>query len=130
MRAGMRVGRYLLTERIAVGGMAEVWGAKARGPQGFEKDVAIKFILEVLRGNDQHEQLFVREAQLAAGLQHPNLVSVLDFNKIDDSEPDHAGRYYIVMERVEGFDLDRVMKKLSAAGQPFPVRAALHVTGE
>ncbi|HVZ75256.1 MAG TPA: serine/threonine-protein kinase [Polyangia bacterium] len=131
MEAGQRIGKYVLDERIAVGGMAEVWAARVEGLQGFVKPVALKFILESFAGDPDLERLFVNEARIAARLQHANLVAVFDFDKVDASqERGLGGRYYIAMERVEGHDLRRLSEAARAAGYVFPVGLALHVAGE
>ena len=86
VRSGQRVGKYILGEQIARGGMAEVWAARVEGPQGFVKSLALKFILETFRGDAELERLFVNEARVAAQLQHANLVGVFDFDKVTDDE--------------------------------------------
>ena len=131
VEAGRRIGKYVLDERIAVGGMAEVWAAHAEGLQGFVKPVALKFILESFSGDPELERLFVNEARIAARLQHANLVTVFDFDKVEaDQERGLAGRYYIAMERVEGQDLRRLADGARRAGYVFPVGVALYVAGE
>jgi hypothetical protein len=131
VEAGRRVGKYVLDERIAVGGMAEVWAAHAEGREGFVKPVALKFILESFSGDPELERLFVNEARIAARLQHANLVTVFDFDKVDaDAERGLAGRYYIAMERVEGQDLRRLFEAARRVGAVFPLGVALHVAGE
>jgi serine/threonine protein kinase len=131
VRAGQRVGKYVLDERIAVGGMAEVWAGRVEGPQGFSKPVALKFILESFAGDPELERLFVNEARIAAQLQHANLVTVFDFDKVGTGqEPGLAGRYYIAMERVEGQDLRRLAEAAKRAGYLFPIGVALHLAGE
>jgi serine/threonine protein kinase len=128
---GQRIGKYVLGERIAVGGMAEVWAARAEGPQGFVKPVALKFILESFSGDPELEKLFVKEARIAAQLQHANLVAVFDFDKVG-AEQEHglAGRYYIAMEHVEGHDARRVAQAAKHAGYMFPLPLALYLAGE
>ena len=131
MRSGQKVGKYILGERIARGGMAEVWAARVEGPEGFVKSVALKFVVDP--GDPEMERLFVNEARVAAGLQHPNLVTVFDFDRVTDATElgGHApGRYYIAMERIEGHDLRRVLRTTRERGQRFPVDLALHVAGE
>ncbi|MDB4980596.1 MAG: serine/threonine protein kinase, partial [Myxococcales bacterium] len=131
VEAGQRFGKYVLDERIAVGGMAEVWAAHVEGLQGFVKPVALKFILESFSGDPDLERLFVNEARIAARLQHANLVAVFDFDKIDSNQVRGlAGRYYIAMERVEGPDLRRISTAAHDAGYVFPVSLALYVAGE
>ena len=128
VRAGQRVGKYILGEPIARGGMAEVWAARVEGPRGFVKSLALKFILDSFAGDSDLERLFVNEARLAAQLQHANLVSVFDFDKI--SEAGGQARYYIAMERIEGHDLRRVLQNLAKRGRRLPPEIALHVAGE
>jgi len=131
VRAGQRIGKYVLDERIAVGGMAEVWAGRAQGPEGFAKPLALKFILESFAGDPELERLFVNEARIAARLSHANLVTVFDFDKVGaDQEPGLAGRYYIAMERVEGQDLRRLAEAAKRAGYIFPLGVALHLAGE
>jgi serine/threonine-protein kinase len=130
VEAGRRIGKYVLDERIAVGGMAEVWAAHVEGREGFVKPVALKFILESFSGDPELERLFVNEARIAARLQHANLVTVFDFDKVGADEGGDAGRHYIAMERVEGQDLRRIVEAARRAGYVFPVSVALYVAGE
>jgi serine/threonine protein kinase len=131
VEAGRRIGKYVLDERIAVGGMAEVWAAHAVGREGFVKPVALKLILESFAGDPELERLFVNEARIAARLQHANLVSVFDFDKVDPGEErGFAGRYYIAMERIEGHDLRHISEAARRAGYFFPAPMVLYVAGE
>ena len=131
VQPGQRIGKYVLGERIAVGGMAEVWAARAEGPEGFVKPVALKFILESFSGDPELEKLFVKEARTAAQLQHANLVTVFDFDKVvTDPERGGGGRYYIAMEHVEGYDARRVVEAAKHAGHVFPPALALYLGGE
>ncbi len=131
MHPGQRIGKYVLGEKIAVGGMAEVWAARAEGPEGFIKPVALKFILESFSGDPELERLFVKEARIAAQLQHANLVAVFDFDKVvTDPEHGQGGRYYIAMEHVEGHDARRVVEAAKHAGYVFPLPLALYLAGE
>ncbi len=126
MQPGKQLGKYVLRRRIGTGGMAEVWAADVEGKQGFSKPVAIKVMLESFTGDPERERLFVREAQVAARLSHPNLVGVFDFDQI----PGQARRYYIAMELVEGVDLARVLRKLGEQGRMLPAGLCLHVAAE
>lgn len=131
MHPGQRIGKYVLGERIAVGGMAEVWAARAEGPEGFVKPVALKFILESFSGDPELEALFVKEARTAAQLQHANLVTVFDFDKVvTDPDRGAGGRYYIAMEHVEGYDARRVVEAAKHAGYVFPLALGLYLGGE
>lgn len=130
VRPGQRIGKYILGEPIARGGMAEVWSARVEGPEGFVKSFALKFVLESFRGDSELERLFVNEARVAAQLQHANLVSVFDFDKIEDPGDAGSGRYYIAMERVDGHDLRRVGQDAHRRGQRLPTAVMLHIAGE
>jgi tRNA A-37 threonylcarbamoyl transferase component Bud32 len=115
--------RYELVERIAVGGMAEVFRAKAFGAHGFEKLLAIKRILPDLARDPEFESRFIAEAKLAVALSHANIVQVLDFGRF-------GGTLYIAMELVDGPDLAALLRSLSERGQRVPVSAALHIAME
>ena len=131
MQPGQRIGKYVLGERIAIGGMAEVWAARVEGPRGFVKPLALKFMLESFAGDPELERLFVNEARVAAQLQHANIVSIFDFDKVSPADGGGLqGRYYIAMERVEGRDLRQLALGALGVGQPFPRSLALHVAGE
>jgi TonB family protein len=115
---GERFGQYTLLERIAVGGMAEVWKARMRGVEGFQKTVAIKRILPHMTDNAEFVGMFIDEAKLAAQLTHPNIVHIYDLGKI--------GRdYYIAMEYVDGKDLRSLLNAARRKGTPVPLGLAL-----
>src|SRR5437879_9149260 len=77
MRHPIRFGKYLLLERIAVGGMAEVFVAKAFGAEGFQRLLAIKKILPTMGEDAEFIRMFVDEARLAVQLAHANIVRFL-----------------------------------------------------
>ena len=115
---GERFGQYTLLERIAIGGMAEVWKARMRGVEGFQKTVAIKRILPHMTDNAEFVGMFIDEAKLAAQLTHPNIVHIYDLGKI--------GRdYYIAMEYVEGKDLRSLLNAGRRKGLPLPLGLSL-----
>jgi eukaryotic-like serine/threonine-protein kinase len=96
LEAGQKVGdRYTLIERIGSGGMADVWSAD---DAMLGREVALKFLHERFAQDEQFVERFRREAQSAAGLQHPNVVSVYD-------RGEHEGRHWIAMEYVQGASL-------------------------
>jgi len=116
--AGQQFGHYTLLERIAVGGMAEVWKARMDGVAGFQKTVAIKKILPHLTENDQFQAMFVDEARLAAELNHPNITHIYDLGVLQSD-------YYIAMEYVEGRNLRSILNLASRKGMPIPHDLAL-----
>ena len=97
-------GPYRLLQRVAVGGMAEVFKAKRSGVEGFEKVVAVKRILPHLSDNKEFVDMFVDEAKMVAGLTHPNIVQIFDLGRIEKS-------YYIAMEYVQGRDLRSILRR-------------------
>ena len=115
--------RYELVERIAVGGMAEVFRAKAYGPHGFEKVLAIKRILPALASDPEFERRFIAEAKLVARLSHANIVQVVDFSRFGQS-------LYIVMEFIDGCDLAELLSRARERGVALPLPAAMHVALE
>ena len=92
--------------------MAEVFVGSTVGAEGFSRKVAIKRVLPGYSDNDAFSKMFVSEAQITSQLQHPNIVSVLDFDR------DPENRLFLVMELVEGKDLDQLA---STGLLPFPV---------
>ncbi len=93
--AGRTLGdRYVLQRRLGAGGMSVVWLAT---DERLDRPVAIKILSDTLTEDREYIGRFRREAKVAAGLQHPNLVSVYDFGS--------GERPYLVMEYIDGGDL-------------------------
>lgn len=95
MPAGVPFGEYRLLKRLGSGGMAEVFLAKWLGPKGFQKQVVIKRILPHLSASERFVSMFLKEARIAALIDHPNLVHVSSFGEVN-------GNYYLAMEFVDG----------------------------
>lgn len=110
--------RYRVIERIAAGGMAEVFRAESAGLEGFKKRVAIKRVLPHLAGKKEFIGMFLDEARLSAHLGHSNCVQVFDIGQGDNT-------YFIVMELVDGADLKGVMAHRSKTGDVIPLEEAL-----
>ena len=115
--------RYDVLDRIAVGGMAEVFLAKAYGAHGFEKTLAIKRILPELARDAEFEARFIAEAKVAVRLSHANVVQVLDFGRIGES-------LFIAMEYVDGLDLAAMLRKFKDEKRLVPLPAAFHIAIE
>ncbi len=120
---GIRFGQYVLLEKIASGGMAEVWKARMRGVEGFQKIVAIKKILPHLSDNSDFVEMFVDEAKLAAQLNHSNIIHIYDLGRI-------AKSYYIAMEYIDGHDLKSIMNTAEERDQRLPVELALFIASK
>jgi len=116
-----RFGRYLLLEKIAAGGMAQLSRAKILGVQGFEKLIAIKMILPHLVDEKDLVSSFIDEAKLAALLSHQNIVQIYDFGSMENS-------FFIAMEYLSGKDLRAVFEKGRREKLPLSLEYALHIT--
>ncbi|MBN2193810.1 MAG: serine/threonine protein kinase [Polyangiaceae bacterium] len=109
--------RYRVIEKIASGGMAEVFRAESAGLEGFKKTVAIKRVLPHLSEKKQFIGMFLDEARLSAHLSHSNCVQVFDIGVGDNT-------YFIVMEYVDGADLKGVIEHQKRLGTKIPVEEA------
>ncbi len=116
-------GRYQLLQKIGAGGMAEVYKARMRGEQGFEKIVAIKRIVPHMATNAEFVTMFVDEAKLAAQLNHNNITHIYDLGKVD-------AWHYIAMEYVEGKDLRTLLKLGKERGFPLAGELALFIAAK
>lgn len=120
-----RLGPYELVERLATGGMAEVYLARRAGPHGFSKLVAIKRILPQLARDQDFVAMFVDEARVSAQLCHPNLVQVFDFGEhVEDGRPPES---YMAMEYVDGTTGARLVRAAAARGEDIPLEVSLHI---
>ena len=115
--------RYTILRKITDGGTAEIFLAKQHGAQGFEKTVVLKRIFTTFYADPQFRHMLRDEAHVAMSLNHSNIVQVLD---LGESE----GRYFLALELVDGWTLDRILKRSKAAGVPIPPALALYVTAE
>ena len=113
-------GKYQILNKIATGGMAEVFKAKITGEKGFEKLVVIKKVLPHLADEDKWIMHFTDEAKLAALLQHENIVHVYDSGRIGDT-------WYIAMEYLDGMDLKSVLTSGVNQGKPLETEMILHI---
>ena len=121
--APRRFGRYQLVERIARGGMAEVFKAKSHGVEGFEKVVVVKRVLPELADDPRFVETFLSEARLAVSLSHANIVQVFDLGREDDA-------YFLAMEHVAGMDLALALRASRRAGGAPPVALAVYIACE
>ena len=118
--APLMLGPYELLQRIATGGMAEVYLARRAGPHGFQKVVAVKRILPQLAQDTDFVAMFVDEARVCARLAHPNIVQVFDFGE-------HDGELYMAMEYVDGTTAARLVRAAATRGEEVPLDAALYI---
>jgi len=103
-------GKYYLLERINVGGMAEVYKAKAFGVEGFERLLAVKKILAAIAEDEAFINMFIDEAKIAGQLNHPNIAQIFDLGKVD-------GSYFIALEYIGGKDLKTIFERSRRIGE-------------
>ncbi len=124
MKKPTQFGKYLLLDRINVGGMAEVFKAKAFGVEGFERLVAVKRILPNIAEDEEFITMFIDEAKIAVQLSHANIAQIFDLGKADDA-------YFIALEFVQGKDLraiyDRCKQKPVDGSTAMPLGQACFI---
>jgi serine/threonine-protein kinase len=117
------VGRYQVLERLAVGGMAELFKARATGEHGFAKLVAIKKILPHLAADRSFVQMFIDEARITACLDHPNIVHVYELGTDADTP-------YIAMQFVDGLDVLGLLRECARTQIRLPPALAARIAHE
>jgi serine/threonine protein kinase len=116
-------GRYQLVERIAVGGMAELFLATAPGEHGFAKQLVIKRLLPHLAREQTYNAMFIDEAKLTARLVHPKIAQTYELGRVDDS-------LFIAMEWVDGIDVLAMLRECAHRHQRVPAEIAVYITHE
>lgn len=113
-------GKYEFIEKIGAGGMAEVYLARSRGAEGLEKILVIKRILPEFTSNRRFVDMFISEAKIAMELNHPNIVQIFDFGKIESD-------FFLAMEFVDGADLSQLLNAGKRGGEPLSLGDAVFI---
>jgi serine/threonine protein kinase len=116
-------GRYTILGKLADGGMAEIFLGVQHGAEGFEKHVVLKRILTQYSADPQFRNMLLDEAHISMTLQHGNIVQVLDLGVA-------AGRYFLALELVDGWDLEKILQRAYAAQMVFPTALGLYVVSQ
>ncbi|TSC22588.1 serine/threonine-protein kinase [Corallococcus sp. Z5C101001] len=116
-------GKYLLLERVNVGGMAEVFIAKAFGVEGFERILAIKKILPTMAEDDEFITMFIDEARISVQLNHANIVHIHELGKHEDA-------YFIAMEYVAGRDVRTLLERYRRRKEIMPTAQAVFIVSK
>jgi eukaryotic-like serine/threonine-protein kinase len=111
-------GKFFLLQRLAIGGMAEIYRAKVVGAGGFEKELVVKRILPNRSQDQGFIKMLVNEAKLTVQLTHNNIAQIYECGSID-------GQYFIVMELVNGVSLKDMMQAFPRAGASFSPEQAI-----
>lgn len=117
------LGPYTLLKRLAVGGMAEIYIAKAQGLGGFEKLVAVKVIHPQFASKESFIRMLIEEAKLCVLLTHRNIGQIFDLGCVNDT-------YFIVMEYIHGADCASVLRWAARANKKLPIEMALYIAYE
>ncbi|MFH1130526.1 MAG: protein kinase [Pseudomonadota bacterium] len=120
MRSPIAFGKYHLLERINVGGMAEVFRAKAYGVEGFERLLAVKRILPNIAADKEFINMFIDEAKIAVQLNHANIAQIFDLGRVE-------GSYFIALEYVHGKDVRAIFEICRNSSKKMPVPQACFV---
>lgn len=123
IETGKKFGKYTLLERLAAGGMAEIFKARVEGPDGFERIVAIKRLHKQFSEDQEFVTMLVDEAKLAVQLKHNNIGEVFDLERID-------GQYFIVMEFINGLDLKELSERAMSQNRRLPLEALVYVASQ
>jgi serine/threonine protein kinase len=119
-----KLGRYLLEELLATGGMAEIYRARLQQPvESASKELVIKRVLPHLARNREFIELFLDEARISVPLSHGNIAQVFELGQEGED-------YFLVMEYVRGRDLEAVLQRLRARGERMPIPLAVFVASE
>jgi serine/threonine protein kinase len=116
-------GRYVMLRKIADGGMAEIFLARQTGEEGFSRLVIVKRILPQFSADPHFRDMLLDEAHIAMTLNHNNVVPVLDLGRGE-------GSYFLVMDLVDGWDLEQIFLRSHHAGFPLPVGLSLYIMAE
>jgi len=116
-------GKYLLLERLNVGGMAEVFIAKAFGVEGFERILAIKKILPTMAEDEEFIKMFIDEARISVQLNHANIVHIHELGNYD-------GTFFIAMEYVAGRDLRTLLERYRKRKERMPAAQASFIASK
>ena len=114
------LGKYRICHPLAKGGMGLVYLGRTEGAEGFVKPVIIKQILSGVMKDEPLEEMFIREAQILAQLDHPNIVDVIDFGR-------HEFGYVMVLEYIRGFHFGQWLRYAAHTERQLPVWAVVHV---
>ncbi len=116
-------GRYAMLRKIADGGMAEIFLARQSGEEGFSRLVIVKRILPAYSNDPHFRDMLLDEGHIAMTLNHSNVVPVLDLGRAE-------GSYFLVMELVDGWDLQQVYDRGARVSFHLPLGLALYIVAE
>lgn len=117
------IGQYEILGRMGVGGMAEIFRARAHGPRGYHRELIIKRMLPQWAADPNFIRAFIDEAKILGMLNHPNIVGAFDFGE-------DQGRHYLALEYLDGPSLAEIMNRRQREAAPIPVGIAAFIARE
>src|SRR5690554_1207296 len=123
IETGEKFGKYTLLERLAVGGMAEIFKARTDGVDGFAKVLAIKRLHRQFSEDSEFASMLIDEAKLVVQLSHANIGQIFDLGVV-------GGQYFIAMEFIDGLDLHELAERVQRQHRRLPTEVAVHVAME
>jgi eukaryotic-like serine/threonine-protein kinase len=123
VQRAQQLGRYHLLDRVAFGGMAEIYRAKTFDADGHAHLVAVKRVLAHLAEDPDFIQMLVDEARIASVVVHPNVARVYEFARVGDD-------YFIAMEYVDGKDVRTILERCRQTGRTFPAQHAAWIASQ
>lgn len=118
-----RFGKYILLEKLASGGMAEIYLAKSLGAQGINRFLAVKRILPQFSENPEFKEMFREEAKVSVNLRHSNVVPIFDFGE-------EKNQFYLVMDYVEGRNVRQVLNELKKQSIQLSIEQICYIVRE
>jgi eukaryotic-like serine/threonine-protein kinase len=115
--------RYFLIDKVAVGGMAEVFKAIFLGVHQFEMQLILKRILPHLSKDEKFVEMFINEAKIYVELRHHNIVQIYDFSQFQQ-------QYFIALEHVSGKDVKQLLMRLTENQKQIPMEIAVYIGHE
>lgn len=110
----LKLGNYLILEKIAHGGMAQIYKARTADPNGIERLVVIKRILPHISSHPEYVDMLIDEAKIAVHFTHGNIAQIYDLGKVGDD-------YFIVMEYVDGKTFGQIVREFNERGERIPI---------
>lgn len=116
-------GKYILLEKLAMGGMAEIYLARSSGASGVSKFFAVKRILPQFTEQTEFIDMFKDEAKIAVNLSHANVVSIYEFGIEKEA-------FFLAMDYIEGRNLRQILNKMKKSSVTFTIEQVLYIIKE
>lgn len=116
-------GKFILLDKVAMGGMAEVYRAKAPGADGIGKIIAIKRILPQYSNHSEFIDMFKNEAKIAVNLTQANIAQIYEFGE-------EQSQFYLTMEYIDGKNLRQILSRCSKAQKALTIEQCVFTVAQ